>query len=105
HRHAEEADDVEAEDLLDQLVIQLLAATVVHPGEELRAVTAEHRAGAEQRSCPMLSVPVRGNRMGTIQDAVMDRILNLERLDDRTCRQEVDLEAAARHLGDPVDEL
>ena len=41
--------------------------------------------------------------MGCIQYALVDRLLQPKALDDGADRQQVDLEAAARHRLDPLD--
>ena len=61
HGEREEADHVEAEDLLVEFVVERLAAAVIDPAEALAAVEAIGRAGAEQRRGAMLAVPVGRN--------------------------------------------
>ena len=102
HRHAEEADQVPLEDILDKLPVELLAAALVDPGENFRGVGAEHRAGAEQRRRLVLAVPVGGDQMPGIEHALVDRVLDLERLHHRAGVQVLDLQTAAGHVVDPL---
>ena len=106
-RHAEgqEADDVEAEDVLRQLAVELLAAAVIEPGDHLVGVAAEHRAGAEQRGGLVLAVPVDRHGVGRVDGAVMAGVLHLEGADHGAGRQQVDLDAVVRHLLHALDIL
>src|SRR5690606_16747881 len=74
HREAEEADDIELQYVLDELVVELETATVVDPPKELVAVEAIGRTGAEQRCSPMLPVPVGGHAVRTVENAAVAAI-------------------------------
>ncbi len=100
HREADEAVDVEAQDVLGQLAVELLAAALVEPAEHRGGVAAEDRAGAEERGGLVLAVPVDRHRVRRVEHAVVHGVHHLEGADDRAGRQQVDVEAAARHLLD-----
>ena len=98
HRSIEETDDVEFHDRVLQLVVQLLAAAVLDPGQQRVRVHAERRAGAEQRIRRVLAVPVGRHAVATVERAFVHRVDQVEGLDHRAGRQHVDLEPAARHF-------
>ncbi len=107
HGAVEERLDVELEDLLDQFVVELLAAAVVDPAEEHLRVEAERRAGAEEAGVDALAEPVGGDAVAAVERARMDGVHQAERGDDRAGGQDVDLQPPARHLLDlfaPGDE-
>ena len=101
----QEADEVEAQHLLHQLVIERLAAAVLDPAEHLVGAPAPGGRRAEQREGLVLAVPIGGDAMAAIERAGKHRVLHLERLGDRARGQQLELQAAAGHLVDAVDEV
>ena len=102
HRKAQQAHHVQAHFVLGQFAIKLAAAAGVEPGQHRRRAAAENRAGAEQRGGLVLAVPVDRYRVRGVEYAVADRVHDLECLDHRARRQQVDLQPPARHPLDAV---
>ena len=103
HRAGQEADEIEAEDLLHQFVVQRLAAAILHPAEHLVGAPAEGRRRSEQRVGLVLAVPIGADAMAAVERAGDHRILHFERLGDRAGGEQVELQPAARHFVDAVD--
>src|SRR5690606_22035529 len=78
HRAALEADDVELQHGLHQLVIERLAAAIVEPAEIVVGVPAEGGRGTEQREGLALAVPIGRHSVAPVENAGMYRILELE---------------------------
>ena len=100
HREIEEADEIELQDVVDELLVERLAAAVVEPAEQAVRVPAEGGRRAEQRIGLVLAVPVGADAVTAIENAGMHRVGHLEGRHDRAGRQHVELEAAARHVVD-----
>jgi hypothetical protein len=105
HAGAQEADNVQAEHLLGQLVDRTPAAAFVDPGEHLVGVAAEHRTGAKQRGGLVLAVPVDRHGMGGVDGAVMAGVLHRKRANDCAGGQQFDLHATVGHFVDVLDIL
>src|SRR5690606_27125022 len=103
HRHREEADDVELENVVQKLVIELHAAAVVNPAEALLRVEAEHRTAAEQRGRLVLAVPVDRDGMAAVELAAMRGVLHLEGMYDSAADEIIDLQPRSAHLVDALD--
>lgn len=103
-RHRE-AVDIQPEEVLRELAVELLAAALIEPRQHGIGVTAEDRAGTEQRGALMLAVPVDGHGVGSVEHAVVDPVKHLEGLDHGTGGQQIDLQPAARHALYAIDVL
>ena len=105
HGAGEEADEVKAQNLLHELVIKRLAAAVFHPADHLVGAPAPGGRRAEQGEGLVLSVPIGRHAMAAVKRAGQHRVLHLKRLGDGTCGQQLDLQAAAAHIIDAIDEI
>ncbi len=68
-------------------------------------VPAQRRRGAEKRERLVLAVPVGRDAAAGVEDAGMDSILHLEGRHDRAGGEDVELQAAARHVVDALGEV
>ena len=102
HREAQEADHIQAQNVLGQFAVELGAAAGVEPGQHGGGRTAKNRTGTEQRRGLGFAVPVNRHRMGRIEYAVVTGIEDLKRADHRAGRKQVNFQPVARHLLDSV---
>ena len=73
---------------------------MVDPAEHLLGVESPRRPGPEETEGHLLAKPVGRHADSTIECASVDRVQHLEWGYYRTTRQEVNLQAAPRHLVD-----
>jgi len=105
HCEPEEADHVQLQNVLNELVIEFEATTVIDPRKELVGGEPIGRTGAEQRCSPMLAVPVGGHAVCTVENAAVAAIHDRERLYDGAGVQIVDFETAFAQLVDDLHEI
>jgi hypothetical protein len=98
HGPGQEADDVELQDLVLELVVEIVAAAIVHPTEEGIGVPTEGWARAEERESLVLTIPIGGDAVAAVEDAGMDGVLELEGRHDRAGGENVDLQTPSRHV-------
>jgi hypothetical protein len=94
HRHGKEADGVDPQ-LLNELLIELVTATVMNPGQSELGVLTKDGSGAEQRRHLALTVPIHRYGVRAIEHALMHGVLDLERLYHCARDQIIDLQPAA----------
>ena len=103
HRTGEEADEIEAEDLLYQFVVEFLAAAIFHPADHLVGAPSPGRRRSEQRIGLVLAVPIGTDAMTAVERSGDHRVLHFEGLGHRARRQKVELQPAAGHRVDAGD--
>ncbi|NRP51477.1 hypothetical protein XMM354_003275 [Aliiroseovarius sp. xm-m-354] len=101
HREAHVTDNVEAHDVLRQLVVKLLTTALIEPRQHGGSGAAEDGASAKERRGFVFAVPIDGHRVGRVNQTVVDGIKHLKRSNNSAGRQHVDLEASSRHLLHP----
>jgi hypothetical protein len=97
HRTRNEAHEIELQDPVHKLVIELVAAAIIHPGHEIIGVPAEGGNGAEQRERLVLAVPIGGHAVAAIENAGIHGVLHLEGRNHGAGGQHFELQASAGH--------